>query len=155
MAPSEALTRVVASGRLGRKGNKGFYRYEPDGKKGRVDESVYQLIHNEVTVRAPIDGAEIQSRCVLAMVSEAVRCLEEGIIRLPRDGDVGAVFGIGFPPFRGGPFRYVDAVGAGKIVNELEDLRVRFAPRFAPPDLLVQMARREERFYPGSGRPIA
>jgi 3-hydroxyacyl-CoA dehydrogenase/enoyl-CoA hydratase/3-hydroxybutyryl-CoA epimerase len=155
MAPSLALTRVVASGRLGRKGKQGFYRYDTEGTKGGVDESVYKLIHQDDSTRIDIADAEIRQRCILAMVSEAVRCLEEGIIRVPRDGDVGAVFGIGFPPFRGGPFRYIDAVGAGKIVNELEELGVRFAPRFAPPDLLLQMARLGERFYPASGRPVA
>jgi 3-hydroxyacyl-CoA dehydrogenase / enoyl-CoA hydratase / 3-hydroxybutyryl-CoA epimerase len=154
MAPSEALRRVVESGRLGRKGKKGFYLYDAEGKKGGVDESVYALIHSGPT-RGDFTVTEIQQRCVLAMVNEAARCLEEGIIRSARDGDVGAVFGIGFPPFRGGPFRYVDAAGAGKIVDRLTDLSVRFAPRFAPSELLVHMARREERFYPASGRPTA
>ena len=154
MAPSDALRRVVESGRLGRKGKKGFYLYDAEGKKGGVDESVYALIHSGPT-RGDFTVTEIQQRCVLAMVSEAARCLEEGIIRSARDGDVGAVFGIGFPPFRGGPFRYVDAVGAGKIVDQLTDLSVRFAPRFAPSELLTHMARREERFYPATGRPTA
>jgi 3-hydroxyacyl-CoA dehydrogenase/enoyl-CoA hydratase/3-hydroxybutyryl-CoA epimerase len=152
MAPSQALRRVIEAGRLGRKGKKGFYRYDEKGKKGGVDESVYELIHSS---RAEIGVSEIQQRCVLAMVNEAARCLEEGIIQNTRDGDVGAVFGIGFPPFRGGPFRYIDAVGAGKIVQELEELSARFASRFEPSERLAQMARRGERFYPASGRPVA
>jgi len=90
---------------------------------------------------------EITQRCVLAMVNEAARCLEEGILRSPRDGDIGAVFGIGFPPFRGGPFRYVDSVGATKIVEQLEDLNARFAPRFEPAQVLVDLARRQRTFY--------
>jgi 3-hydroxyacyl-CoA dehydrogenase / enoyl-CoA hydratase / 3-hydroxybutyryl-CoA epimerase len=154
MAPSQALTRVVASGRLGRKGKKGFYSYDEAGKKGGVDESVYPIIHGGAASRIEIAKEEIQNRCVLAMVSEAVRCLEEGIIRSSRDGDVGAVFGIGFPPFRGGPFRFIDAVGADKFLRQLEDLSARFPPRFAPCERLVQMARREERFYPAVGRPV-
>jgi 3-hydroxyacyl-CoA dehydrogenase/enoyl-CoA hydratase/3-hydroxybutyryl-CoA epimerase len=105
-------------------------------------------------MRPDVSLAEIETRCVLAMINEAVRCLEEGIIASPRDGDVGAVFGIGFPPFRGGPFRYIDALGADKVVKELEELHGRFTPRFAPAELLVAMARRGDRFYPTSGRPV-
>ncbi len=153
MAPSQSLRRVVESGRLGRKGKQGFYLYDSDGKKGGVDETIYQVIRPD-TPRAEVPATEIQQRCVLAMVNEAVRCLEDEVIRVPRDGDVGAVFGIGFPAFRGGPFRYVDAVGADRIVKQLEDLDVRFASRFTPCDRLVQMARRGERFYPATGRPV-
>ncbi|HEX7019151.1 MAG TPA: fatty acid oxidation complex subunit alpha FadJ [Gemmatimonadaceae bacterium] len=146
MAPSDALRRVVAAGRLGRKGGKGFYHYDASGKKGKVDESVYALIgHGD---RRPVDTNEVVERCVLAMVNEAARCLEEGILRSPRDGDIGAVFGIGFPPFRGGPFRYIDSEGADEIVRRLEDLDGRFPTRFAPSELLVDLARARRRFYP-------
>ena len=154
LAPSEALQQVVESGRLGRKGKKGFYLYDENGKKGGVDETVYAVFHENAT-RVEIPSGEIKQRLSLAMVNEAARCLEEGILRSSRDGDVGAVFGIGFPAFRGGPFRYVDFAGAGKIVQQLEDLSVRFTPRFAPSELLVQMARRGDRFYPATGRPTA
>jgi 3-hydroxyacyl-CoA dehydrogenase / enoyl-CoA hydratase / 3-hydroxybutyryl-CoA epimerase len=88
------------------------------------------------------------------MVNEAARCLDEGVLRSPRDGDVGAVFGIGFPPFRGGPFRYVDAVGAGRVVDELQALNDRFAGRFAPAEVLVEHARAHRRFYPAHGHPF-
>lgn len=147
LAPSESLERVAASGRLGRKGGSGFYRYDgPGGKKGGVDESVYPLLPTG-TNRVEIPVLELQQRCVLAMVNEAARCLEEGILRSARDGDVGAVFGIGFPPFRGGPFRYVDAVGASQIVRQLEVFHGRFAPRFEPATVLRQKAGAGERFY--------
>lgn len=154
MAPAQSLRAVVESGRLGRKGKKGFYKYDDDGKKGGPDPSVYELLPSGAA-RAEVSAEEIQQRCALAMVNEAVRCLEEGIIRSPRDGDVGAVFGIGFPPFRGGPFRYIDAAGAKRVVEQLEELSGRFAPRFAPAERLVAMARRGERFYPADGRPGA
>jgi 3-hydroxyacyl-CoA dehydrogenase/enoyl-CoA hydratase/3-hydroxybutyryl-CoA epimerase len=90
---------------------------------------------------------QIQQRTVLAMLNEAVRCLSDGIIRSPRDGDVGAVFGIGFPPFRGGPFRYMDTLGIQIVVQRLEDLNARFPGRFEPAEMLLEMARRRQTFY--------
>jgi 3-hydroxyacyl-CoA dehydrogenase/enoyl-CoA hydratase/3-hydroxybutyryl-CoA epimerase len=152
MAPSPAMRAVVNAGRVGRKGKSGFYLYDTDGKKGSADTTVYSLLGNPTRSSFPAD--EIQQRCALALVNEAARALEEGIVRTARDGDIGAVFGIGFPPFRGGPFRWIDAVGVGKVVDALEDLSARFAPRFTPCDLLVSMARRSERFYPIEGKPI-
>jgi 3-hydroxyacyl-CoA dehydrogenase/enoyl-CoA hydratase/3-hydroxybutyryl-CoA epimerase len=146
MSPSQAMKRVVQAGRTGRKGGSGFYRYEAGGKKGRVDEAVYGIMGG--AERRPIPAEDIVERCVLAMVNEAARCLEEGILRSPRDGDIGAVFGIGFPPFRGGPFRYVDTIDATRVVAKLEGLDARFAPRFTPAELLVDMARSRRKFYP-------
>jgi 3-hydroxyacyl-CoA dehydrogenase/enoyl-CoA hydratase/3-hydroxybutyryl-CoA epimerase len=166
MAPPESMRRVVESGRTGRKGRKGFYLYDAAGTKGDVDPSVYELVGppgahrgggssaTRSEERRSIPDDEIVQRCVLAMVNEAARCLEEGILRGARDGDIGAVFGIGFPPFRGGPFRYVDAVGADTVVRELDALYGRFAPRFEPAELLVAMARARRRFYPSEGRPV-
>ena len=152
MAPSQAMRAVVNAGRVGRKGKLGFYRYDADGKKGAADASIYELLSSPT--RSSFTSDEIQQRCSLALVNEAARTLEEGIVRSARDGDIGAVFGIGFPPFRGGPFRWIDAVGAAKVVDALEDLSARFAPRFTPCDLLVSMARRGERFYPTEGKPV-
>ena len=146
MTPPESMRRVVVAGRTGRKGSSGFYRYGVGGEKGPVDESVYSVIGGE---RRPIDKAEIADRCVLAMLNEAARCLEEGILRSPRDGDIGAVFGVGFPPFRGGPFRYMDSAGVNRIVERLEDLNIRFPKRFEPARLLVDMAAGGRSFYAG------
>ena len=153
MAPSQSLQRVVAAGRLGRKGKQGFYVYDAKGKKGGVDPTIYDLLPTGTTrVEVPVE--EIQRRCVLAMVNEAARCLEDGILRSPRDGDVGAVFGIGFPPFRGGPFRYIDSVGATEIVRQLEELDARFPSRFQPAELLHDLARSGQRFYEGVGERV-
>jgi 3-hydroxyacyl-CoA dehydrogenase / enoyl-CoA hydratase / 3-hydroxybutyryl-CoA epimerase len=154
LAPSQSLQRVVAAGRTGRKGKSGFYKYDDAGKKSGVDPSVYDLLPTGAR-RAEVPADEIQRRCVLAMVNEAARCLQEGVLRTPRDGDVGAVFGIGFPPFRGGPFRYVDSLGAERIVRALEGLNADRAPRFAPAQLLIEMARESRRFYPERGHPLA
>jgi 3-hydroxyacyl-CoA dehydrogenase/enoyl-CoA hydratase/3-hydroxybutyryl-CoA epimerase len=153
MAPSQSLQRVVGAGRTGRKGKKGFYRYDDTGKKGGVDPSVYDLMPTGAR-RTEVPADEIQRRCVLAMVNEAARCLQEGILRSARDGDVGAVFGIGFPPFRGGPFRYVDSLGPERVVRALEGLNADRAPRFAPAQILIEMAREGRRFYPERGHPL-
>jgi 3-hydroxyacyl-CoA dehydrogenase/enoyl-CoA hydratase/3-hydroxybutyryl-CoA epimerase len=157
MMPGDGVRRVVESGRTGRKGRSGFYVYDENGEKGAVDASVYSLIRGEAAEApdmTPLERHEIVDRCVLAMVNEAVRCLEEGVLRSPRDGDIGAVFGIGFPPFLGGPFRYADVMGAGEIVSRLDTLDGRHGDRFKPADMLVAMARAQKRFYPADGRPV-
>ncbi|HEU5186801.1 MAG TPA: fatty acid oxidation complex subunit alpha FadJ [Gemmatimonadaceae bacterium] len=152
-ASSESMQRVITAGRTGRKGGKGFFLYGKDGKKGGVDQSIYEFLPTG-TARADVHPEEIQDRTVLAMVNEAVRCLEEGVLRSPRDGDVGAVFGLGFPPFRGGLFRYVDVESPEMVIRRLEALNSRFAPRFVPAALLLEMAERRRRFYPLEGRPV-
>ena len=81
------------------------------------------------------------------MVNEAALCFGEGILRSARDGDIGAIFGLGFPPFRGGPFRYVDSVGAREIVRRMERFRDRLGNRFAPAPVLVDMAKTGATFH--------
>ena len=157
-APPSSMQAVVAAGRYGRKAKKGFYLYDEEGKKGEVDQSVYSLLapaaretsttSGQKQTRAQIPASEIQQRTILPMLNEAARCLDEGVIRSPRDGDIGAVFGFGFPPFRGGPFRYMDAIGVAEIVRQLEELNDRFPGRFEPAELLVAMARRGDWFHP-------
>ncbi|HJQ55015.1 MAG TPA: fatty acid oxidation complex subunit alpha FadJ [Gemmatimonadaceae bacterium] len=163
MHPAKSIQSVVAAGRYGRKSRKGFYTYDSSGKKGEVDQTVYGLFlppgnvpvttaitspsGGEPSAPAEMPSIQIQQRTVLAMLNEAVRCLSDGIIRSPRDGDVGAVFGIGFPPFRGGPFRYMDTLGIQIVVQRLEDLNARFPGRFEPAEMLLEMARRRQTFY--------
>jgi len=149
MQPSEALQKVLTAGRLGRKGKQGFYAYDEKGKREGVDESVYAL-YTGGTRRKEMPKEEIQRRLSLAMLNEAVHCLDEGIIGSARDGDIGAVFGIGFPPFRGGPFRHIDAVGAAEIVKQLDALDAVHVGRFTAAAGL----RRGGRFYPATGKPV-
>ena len=92
---------LIQDGRLGRKSKRGFYNYNG---KNKVDSSVYKLFPIENN-EEQLSKEEVQDRLSLAMVNEAVYCLQEGVIRNPRDGDVGAVLGLGFPAYLGGPFR--------------------------------------------------
>lgn len=149
MRPPPAFTALEQDHRKGRKNGRGFYLYGR-GKKNekRVDDTVYRVLG--VTPRASTKSyraEEIQLRCALAMVNEALRCLDEQILRSPRDGDIGAVFGIGFPAFRGGPFRYVDVLGPAEVLRRTRSLEQRLGARFEPAGLLVEMARRGKRFY--------
>ncbi len=153
LQPSTTLGKVLAAGRLGRKGKKGFYLYDEKGKKGGVDESVYAMTPAGSS-RVEVSAADIQERLALAMVNEAVRCVEDGILRAPRDGDIGAVFGIGFPPFRGGPLREVDTIGAAALVTRLEALNAKYPGRFEPAKLLREMAAAGRTFYPAAGKPV-
>ncbi len=146
MEPPGATDLLVGDDRLGRKNKRGFYRY--GGREGgpkKVDESVYALL--DVSPNNLMDPTTIAERCGLQMINEAAFCLQEGILTSPRDGDIGAIFGLGFPPFRGGPFRYVDHVGAAAIVNRLQQFRDSHGIRFEPAEILVERARSGRRFH--------
>jgi 3-hydroxyacyl-CoA dehydrogenase/enoyl-CoA hydratase/3-hydroxybutyryl-CoA epimerase len=145
LAPPPALAALVKDGRLGRKAGRGFFVYH-EGKKGGVDPTVYPLLG--VQPNGGIPAPEIVQRLTLAMVNEAARAAGEGVVRSPRDGDIGAIFGFGFPPFRGGPLRAVDDLGADRVYAELARLADRLGPRFAPCEVIVEQARARTRFYP-------
>ncbi|AHG18823.1 multifunctional fatty acid oxidation complex subunit alpha [Chania multitudinisentens RB-25] len=148
-AAPAAFDAVLKDGRKGRKNGRGFYLYPAKGgqrqRRKREDSSIYALLG--VTAKAHIQHAEIAQRCVMLMLNEAARCLDEGVIRSARDGDIGAVFGIGFPPFLGGPFRYMDELGAEKVVKTLRHLQQQHGEYFAPCERLQRMAEQGERFY--------
>ncbi|BAJ02876.1 fatty acid oxidation complex subunit alpha FadJ [Shewanella violacea] len=142
-----AFDKLLSDGRKGRKNGKGFYLYAGKAKKKakQVDESVYQVLGLKPGVNAEV--SEVAQRCVVQMLNEAVRCLEEGIIASPRDGDIGAIFGIGFPPFLGGPFHYIDTLGAGVLVAKLEKYQAKHGDRFTPCNKLIEMAESNQRFF--------
>src|SRR5262249_35837633 len=155
MKPPEGFERVAEAGRLGRKSRKGFYLYGDGKEKGRkeVDRSVYDLLPGGQKRSSP-PREEIAERCVLQMVNEAAHCLGVKILRSARDGDVGAVFGLGFPPFRGGPFRYAASLGASRVVERLTKYLERFGPRFTPAPLLLDLARSGGKFFPEKVRAV-
>lgn len=148
-APATLIQAILNDDRKGRKNGRGFYLY---GKKGRTskkqpDGAIYSLPGMD-SRSSQLTPSDIANRSVMLMLNEAARCFDEGIIRSARDGDIGAVFGIGFPPFLGGPFHYMDTLGAGEVVASLQRLAVQYGPRFTPCDALLNMAERGQRFWP-------
>lgn len=142
-ATSEIFEWLQQDGRQGRKSGKGFYLY--DTKNKEVDKSVYTLLG--VEPQQHLAEIDIAVRCSLMMLNEAARCLDEGVIQSARDGDIGAIFGIGFPPFLGGPFSYMDHLGIDLVVDMLRQYSDLYGERFAPCDALVEMAQTEQTFY--------
>ncbi|WP_313698000.1 fatty acid oxidation complex subunit alpha FadJ [Pantoea sp.] len=140
-AAPAAFDAVLKDGRKGRKNSKGFYRYDqPRWQRKKPDASLYTLL--TITPQARQSEAQIAERCVMMMLNEAARCLDEQVIRCARDGDIGAVFGIGFPPFLGGPFHYIDKLGAADVVNRLTRLTQQHGERFAPCEALIEAAKK-------------
>lgn len=148
MQPSGVESVLLDDRRYGKKNGRGFYLYNSKKTKAdrKVDETVYQLL--KVEPSSATEPGEIVDRTVFMLLNEAARCLDEGLIRSARDGDMGAIFGIGFPPFLGGPFRHMDSYGIGSLVQRLKELQQRHGDRFAPAEVLLRMAEDEATFYP-------
>jgi len=149
VTPSDAMKRMSEEGYKGRKNRKGFYHYpgESEGKrkKKEVNLNAYQFFGGGS--RKQHNPAEIQNRLTLVMANEAAHCLQEGILSSPRDGDIGAIMGLGFPPFLGGPFRYIDNLGAAKALSTLEELEKQHGARFTPAQVIRDHAAQGKRFY--------
>lgn len=148
-APATLISAILNDDRKGRKNGRGFYLYDAKGRKSnkQPDSAIYAL-PGMAPRSGQLSSEQIAERCVMLMLNEAARCHDERIIRSARDGDIGAVFGIGFPPFLGGPFRYMDSLGAGEVVARLQRLAAQYGPRFTPCEALVAMAERGEVFWP-------
>ena len=138
------MTGMVDDDRKGRKNGRGFYEYDEKGKRGGVDETVYAALG--LGPRRQIPRKEIQDRISLAMINEAARTLEGGILQSSLDGDIGAVMGLGFPPFRGGPFWWIDQETAANVVERLYALTERHGFRFEPAQILRDHAESEKNF---------
>ncbi|CTQ32926.1 FAD-dependent oxidoreductase [Jannaschia rubra] len=143
-AVDEVLFAFADAGRLGRKSNAGFYDYDDKGKR--------QGLWAELGTRYPLaedqpDLHDVQNRLMFAQVLEAVRALEDGVLEDIREGDVGAILGWGFAPWSGGPFSWLDIVGADWATETCDALAATHGPRFATPDLLRRMASDGATFY--------
>ena len=143
---SKKAKELVDAGYKGRKNKKGFYNYESGSKKKKeVNKDIYSFFGG--SDRSKFEEREIQQRLAMVMINEAVHCLEEEILQSPVDGDLGAIMGLGFPPFLGGPFRYIDRKGAGTIKERMETLQKKHGDRFKPANLLVDKADEGDEFY--------
>jgi enoyl-CoA hydratase/long-chain 3-hydroxyacyl-CoA dehydrogenase len=155
-----ALEMMMARNFLGRKSGRGFYVYEGTksplarikglaSSKKPINTDMREIFmkYRRQPVLRSITAHDIQLRIALRMVNEAMLCLQEEVLRSPEDGDVGAVFGLGFPPFIGGPFRYVDLEGADKVVANLKRFADHFGAHFEPAPLLADMAKGAKKFF--------
>jgi enoyl-CoA hydratase/long-chain 3-hydroxyacyl-CoA dehydrogenase len=164
-----ALDAMVKQGFLGRKTGKGFFVYDEEkkddgvletvkgfvkqatglggGKKRPVNEGALELLKAHGVKAGKHDDTEVQERMAMRFLNEAVYCLQEEILANPTDGDIGAVFGLGWPPFTGGPFRFIDRMGAGKITQTMERLANKYGKRFEPAPLLVDHAKAGTTFH--------
>jgi 3-hydroxyacyl-CoA dehydrogenase/enoyl-CoA hydratase/3-hydroxybutyryl-CoA epimerase len=144
--PPIAFQKMIDDGRKGRKAGKGFYRYDggDKDKHKEADPAVYELLGWQPR---PLAAGEIAERCWLQMLNEVARTIEERIVTDPDVVDIGVIFGLGFPPFRGGILREADRVGLDEIVRRLDGYAATHGKRLAPAPLLREMAARGESFH--------
>jgi 3-hydroxyacyl-CoA dehydrogenase/enoyl-CoA hydratase/3-hydroxybutyryl-CoA epimerase len=152
------VQQLVAAGQTGRRVGAGFYLWPKkdrlpmvmgrfiNRRPGRVtNPAVYGMSGSPA--RRDFGEKTVQDRLALLFVNEAIRCLEEGVLQTPTDGDLGAVLGLGFPAFRGGPFHYADSVGLNTVADQLHTLAAQHGRRYEPAGLLVEHAREGRKFF--------
>jgi len=146
--PDRAVDRVLFAmadeGRLGKKAKAGFYAYDAAGQRSGLWDG---LAASYPVADLQPDLTEVQHRLLFAQVLEAVRALQDGVLTDIREGDVGAILGWGFSPWSGGPFSWLDIIGAARAVEICDALTARHGPRYAAPDLLRDMAVKGDSFY--------
>jgi len=142
----DAVEKLFKADRYGQKSGSGFYVYEKD-KKGRpkkvVDEAVFDLIGKPAKA---INDEEIVERMMLPLIFEVVRCYEEGIVETPAECDMALLYGLGFPPFRGGALKYADTLGIANVVKAAEKY-AHLGNGYAVPELLKKMHAEGKTFY--------
>ncbi|QFT55481.1 fatty acid oxidation complex subunit alpha FadB [Microbulbifer sp. THAF38] len=140
---------MYEAGRYGQKNDKGFYNYEQD-KKGRpkkvATEESYELLKPHVAERREFEKDEVIERMMVPMATELARCLEEGIVDSPAEADMALIYGIGFPPFRGGIFAWLDSIGLDEFVK-IADKYADLGELYKPTDRMREMAASGKTYY--------
>ncbi|MEO1153604.1 MAG: 3-hydroxyacyl-CoA dehydrogenase NAD-binding domain-containing protein [Pseudomonadota bacterium] len=142
-AVDDVLFWMADEGRMGKKASAGFYSYDDKGKRA----GLWPGIADKFGGAGRPDLTEVQHRLLMAQVLEAVRALEDGVLTDIREGDVGAILGWGFAPWSGGPFSWLDMIGAAKAVEICDTLNRDHGARFTAPALLREMADKGQTFY--------
>jgi len=145
---------LFQAGRFGQKNQKGFYNYEQD-KKGKPKKlpapEVIELLAPHVATPTDFDEQTIVARLMIPMATELARCLEEGIVETPMEADMALLYGIGFPPFRGGVFKWLDDLGLENVVNQAQQL-TKLSPLYQPTDGMLQRAQQNQNYYTLGGK---
>ena len=146
----DAIDALFDAGRYGQKNGQGFWRYKADSKgkpKKEEDSAVDDLLAGISQPKRDFSDEEIIARMMIPMVNEVVRCLEEGIIASPAEADMALVYGLGFPPFHGGAFRWLDTQGSAKYLDMAQQYQ-HLGPLYQVPEGLHEKARHNEPYYP-------
>jgi 3-hydroxyacyl-CoA dehydrogenase/enoyl-CoA hydratase/3-hydroxybutyryl-CoA epimerase/enoyl-CoA isomerase len=146
----DAIDALFDANRFGQKNGLGFWRYKEDNKgkpKKEEDATVDDLLAEVSQPKRDFSDEEIIARMMIPMVNEVVRCLEEGIIASPAEADMALVYGLGFPPFHGGAFRWLDTLGSAKYLDMAQQYQ-HLGPLYEVPAGLRDKARHNEPYYP-------
>jgi len=141
------MEKMISKGWLGKKSGQGFYSYSKKKNEKTISPEVKAYVKDFVKQDLNLETDEIQNRIISRFVNEAAKCLEDEIIENPVVGDIGLVFGTGFAPFRGGPFRYLDQVGIANYVDMMNLFADKYGRQFEPCQLLKDYAATDKKFY--------
>jgi len=146
VVPSPLLADLVKAGRLGQKSGAGFFAYQDKKRRGQPDPQLEPIVEPLLREPQQLTIEQITTRLFMPMLLEATRVLEDKIVRDARDVDLGLIFGIGFPPFKGGLMAWADTLGAKQVVEQLKPLDA-LGERMRPTPMLLEMAGSGKKFY--------
>ena len=131
--PPAAINTLIAQGFKGKKNQRGFYNYRTKRgklKRTEANKTIYSLL--QINPNKHLPSEQIAERCTLLMLNEAMRCLQEGVIKSRAEGDLAAIYGLGFPPFTGGPYSMINEIGEDNLLLRLQKAQLQYGARFQP-----------------------